>query len=132
MRCPVCEANKDGKCMAGVIPYKSKKSVDGIGCNLNRRTVKKRMRGENMGGIYIPNMTEEMAKEHLRGFIYIPVPPHGRLIDADALKDVQQADADFFKGSSDYGEKCRYDEAINAVANIVNAPTIIPVEEGLV
>ena len=58
------------------------------------------------------------------------VPPHGRLIDADALKDVQQADADFFKGSSDYGEKCRYDEAINAVANIVNAPTIIPAEEG--
>jgi hypothetical protein len=62
----------------------------------------------------------------------VPVPPHGRLIDADALKDVQQADADFFKGSSDYGEKCRYDEAINAVANIVNAPTIIPAEEGLV
>lgn len=58
------------------------------------------------------------------------IPPHGRLIDADALKDVQQADADFFKGSSDYGEKCRYDEAINAVANIVNAPTIIPAEEG--
>lgn len=58
----------------------------------------------------------------------IPVPPHGRLIDADALKDVQQADADFFKGSSDYGEKCRYDEAINAVANIINAPTIIPAE----
>lgn len=58
----------------------------------------------------------------------VPVPPHRRLIDADALKDVQQADADFFKGSSDYGEKCRYDEAINAVANIVNAPTIIPAE----
>ena len=58
------------------------------------------------------------------------VPPHGRLIDADALKDVQQADADFFKGSSDYGEKCRYDEAINAVANIVNAPTIIPASGG--
>lgn len=56
-------------------------------------------------------------------------PPHGRLIDADELKDVQQADADFFKGSSDYGEKCRYDEAINAVANIVNAPTIIPASE---
>lgn len=59
----------------------------------------------------------------------VPVPPHGRLIDADELKDVQQADADFFKGSSDYGEKCRYDEAINAVANIVNAPTIIPASE---
>ena len=60
----------------------------------------------------------------------IEIPPHGDLIDRDALKDVQQADADFFKGSSDYGEKCRYDEAINAVANIINAPTIIPAEEG--
>lgn len=58
-------------------------------------------------------------------FELIPVPPHGDLIDRDALKDAQQADADFFKGSKDYGEKCRYDEAINAVANIVNAPTII-------
>lgn len=59
----------------------------------------------------------------------IEIPPHGRLIDADALKDVQQADADFFKGSSDYGEKCRRDEALNSVANIVNAPTIIDAEE---
>ena len=60
----------------------------------------------------------------------IELPPHGRLGDLDALKDVQQADADFFKGSNDYGEKCRRDEAINAVANIVNAPTIIEAEEG--
>jgi hypothetical protein len=56
--------------------------------------------------------------------------PNGDLIDRDALKDVQQWDADLFKGSSDYGEKCRYDEAINAVANIVNAPTIIDAEDG--
>lgn len=62
-------------------------------------------------------------------FIAVPVPPHGDLIDRGALKDVQQADADFFKGSSDYGEKCRRDEALNAVANIVNAPTIIEAEE---
>lgn len=38
-----------------------------------------------MSGIYIPNMTEEMAKEHLRGFIYIAVPDHGRLADLDEL-----------------------------------------------
>jgi len=41
-----------------------------------------------MSGIYIPNMTEEMAKVHLVNFIYIPVPDHGRLIDADALSDM--------------------------------------------
>lgn len=54
--------------------------------------------------------------------------PHGRLIDADVLKEKQQEDADLFKGSTDYGEKCRRDEALNAVANIVNAPTIIEAE----
>jgi hypothetical protein len=73
------------------------------------------------GEVYVDDSTPYKA---------VPVPKHGRLIDADKLKDVQQSDADLFKGSSDYGEKCRYDEAINAVANIVNAPTIIPAEEG--
>lgn len=58
----------------------------------------------------------------------VEVPPHGRLIDADAMKNKQQKDADLFKGSSVYGDKVRYDEAVNAVANIVNAPTIIPAE----
>ena len=52
--------------------------------------------------------------------------PHGRLIDADALRAKQQEDADLFQGSTAYGDKCRRDEAMNAVANIVNAPTIIP------
>ena len=56
----------------------------------------------------------------------VPVPPHGRLIDADALRAKQQEDADLFQGPTDYGDKCRRDEAMNAVANIVNAPTIIP------
>ena len=60
----------------------------------------------------------------------VPVPPHGRLIDADALRAKQQEDADLFQGSTAYGDKCRRDEAMNAVANIVNAPTIIPAEEG--
>lgn len=61
-------------------------------------------------------------------FYAVGVSPHGRLIDADVLKEKQQADADLFKGSTDYGEKCRRDEALNAVANIVNAPTIIEAE----
>lgn len=60
----------------------------------------------------------------------VEIPPHGRLIDADALRAKQQEDADLFQGSTAYGDKCRRDEAMNAVANIVNAPTIIPAEEG--
>lgn len=58
-----------------------------------------------------------------------PVPPHGRLIDADALKAKQQEDADLFINAVSLAEKSRRDEALNAVANIVNAPTIIPAEE---
>lgn len=50
---------------------------------------------------------------------------HGRLIDADALKQKQQMDADIFKGSTLRNDLARRDEALNAVANIVNAPTII-------
>lgn len=80
-----------------------------------------------MAGIYIPNMTAETAKEKLHDFIYIPVPDHGRLIDADALKAKQQEDADLFIGSRVDIE--RRDEALNAVANIVNAPTIIPADK---
>ena len=50
----------------------------------------------------------------------IPVPPHGRLIDADALIAKQQEDADLFNN---------YYSLLNAVANIANAPTIIPADE---
>ena len=59
----------------------------------------------------------------------VHVPPHGRLIDADALKAKQQEDADLFINAVSLAEKSRRDEALNAVANIVNAPTIIPGEE---
>lgn len=59
----------------------------------------------------------------------IHVPPHGRLIDADELLEKQKADAEIFMGSTNYGDKVRYDEAMNAVANIVNAPTVIPADK---
>lgn len=59
----------------------------------------------------------------------VPIPAHGRLIDADALKAKQQEDADLFINAVSLAEKSRRDEALNAVANIVNAPTIIPAEE---
>ena len=53
-----------------------------------------------------------------------------RLIDADALKAKQQEDADLFIGDDTLSGKSRRDEALNAVANIVNAPTIDPVRHG--
>lgn len=47
-----------------------------------------------------------------------------RLIDADVLKVKQQEDADLFTGDDTLSGKSRRDEALNAVANIVNAPTV--------
>ena len=49
----------------------------------------------------------------------IPVPPHGRLIDADAL----QVDMTEIVASGMYGEE----DCIDAV---IEAPTVIPAEEG--
>lgn len=51
-----------------------------------------------------------------------------RLIDADVLKVKQQEDADLFIGDDTLSGKSRRDEALNAVANIVNAPTVDAVE----
>ena len=59
----------------------------------------------------------------------VPVPEHGDLIDRDVLKAKQQEDADLFIDAYTLMEKSRRDEALNAVANIVNAPTIIPASE---
>lgn len=59
----------------------------------------------------------------------VSVPPHGRFIDADELIEKQKEDAEIFMGSTNYGDKVRYDEAMNAVANIVNAPTVIPADK---
>lgn len=53
-----------------------------------------------------------------------------RLIDADVLKAKQQEDADLFIGDDTLSGKSRRDEALNAIANIVNAPTIDPVKHG--
>lgn len=58
----------------------------------------------------------------------VTVQAHGRLIDADALKCEQQKDADLYRNATTITEKARRDEALNAVANIVNAPTIIPAD----
>lgn len=88
-------------------------------------------------GIYLPNM--EMPKGGYRTveiafdsdghpmaladggdvFDVIPVPPHGRLIDADAL------DADLERQDMHTGE---WDAVGFSIEEIENAPTIIPAE----
>ena len=49
MRCLGCKAWKDGICIAGVVPYKSKNEADGVGCNCNTRTVDKKIREKESG-----------------------------------------------------------------------------------
>jgi len=61
------------------------------------------------------NADYESWEDQMANCPLVPVPPHGRLIDADALKEKW-----IFRGES---ERC-YREEIN------NAPTIIPAEEG--
>ena len=64
----------------------------------------------------------------------VPVPPHGRLIDADALAEVFR---DFIAmyDSCPFSQlaptdKARRDELQAALAEVINAPTIIEAEEG--
>lgn len=61
-----------------------------------------------------------------------PLPKHhGRLVDADALKEKLEDHHNFFVeacGSFEgmtFKEKARVDEIINCIAEVVNAPTII-------
>ena len=128
MRCLGCKAWKDGKCLAGVVPYKSKKESDGVGCNFNTRTIDKRLRekGAASMGIYIPNMNPEqfydLCKAHGLEIIAAPVPPHGRLIDADALK-VSLA---FAEKTAEWAVP-----ALRAVLIVIDEmPTVIEAEEG--
>lgn len=66
-----------------------------------------------------------------------PLPKgHGRLIDADKLKEELKEHHDFFVNA--YGgfsnlpqkEKSRVDEITSSIATIVNAPTIIEADKG--
>ena len=74
------------------------------------------------------------AKEKNAACPLIPVPPHGRLIDADALADVFRGFIAMY-GSCPFSQlsftdKARRDELQAALAEVINAPTIIPAEEG--
>jgi hypothetical protein len=62
----------------------------------------------------------------------IEIPPHGRLIDADALADVFRGfiamyDSCPFSQLS-LPDKARRDELQSALAEVINAPTIIPAD----
>lgn len=63
----------------------------------------------------------------------IPAPDHGRLVDADALADVFRghlAMTDSFPFSQlSFAEKSRRDEQQNSLAEVLNAPTIIPADK---
>ena len=62
----------------------------------------------------------------------VSVPPHGRLIDVDALADVFRGfiamyDSCPFSQLS-LPDKARRDELQSALAEVINAPTIIPAD----
>lgn len=70
-----------------------------------------------------PSLAVESADRHPRCPL-VPVPPHGRLIDADALYEVvKRRTRNWAGGWSDI--KC-----VLTGNDIKNAPTIIPVKEG--
>lgn len=59
----------------------------------------------------------------------VPVPPHGRLIDADAL--IIALETQDYSGAPDTLEKWTPMDMTKAeIADIRNAPTILPAEEG--
>jgi len=66
MRCLGCKAWKDGKCLAGVTPYRSKIKTDGIGCACNTRTVEKLLRqNRKTNADAIRDMTDEELAEFM-------------------------------------------------------------------
>ena len=62
----------------------------------------------------------------------VPVPKHGRLIDADVLQKDIQKHADLFVncGNLDLAAMAQRDGLLCALQEVVNTPTIIEAEEG--
>lgn len=60
----------------------------------------------------------------------IELPPHGRLIDADALKAVIQNHHDLFPEDGGVFELAERDAFQTTIGDIMNAPTIIEADEG--
>ena len=74
------------------------------------------------------------VRQIVGSFELVPVPKHGRLIDADALADVFRGFIAMYD-SCPFSQlaptdKARRDELQAALAEVINAPTIIPAEEG--
>lgn len=67
-------------------------------------------------------------------FEAVPVPPHGELIDRDALADDFRGFIATYDGCPfsqlSIPDKARRDELQAVLAEVINAPTIIPAEEG--
>lgn len=63
----------------------------------------------------------------------VPVPPHGRTIDADTLADVFRGFIAMYDSCPfsqlAQTDKARRDELQAALAEVINAPTIIPASE---
>ena len=76
-------------------------------------------------GMYIPNMKSEqfynLCKEHGLQIIAVPVPPHGRLVDADKLTKEMRL---FIKENM-----LSRDDARELLETIEDAPAVIEAEE---
>ena len=98
----------------------------------SKRGVKK-MKKTN-SAIYIPNMDakefDKICVEKGLQFIYTQVQPHGRLIDADEMKESIRKQTAFLRLIG--GEFAEIAETLEKgfLQEIDNAPTIIPAEEG--
>lgn len=95
-------------------------------------------------GMEMPERCESCPFEDFGGCMFrvtrsecplVEVPtPHGRLIDADALADVFRGHIALYDSCPfsqlSFTDKARCDELQSSLAEVINAPTIIEVEEG--
>lgn len=85
------------------------------------------------GTAYSAKMFAGVCTEYLADCTAVPVPPHGRSIDADVLADVFRGFIAMYD-SCPFSQlaptdKARRDELQAALAEVINAPTIIEAEE---
>ena len=88
-------------------------------------------------GIYIENMTLEEFSEYgedcqtLIGTAQaVEIPPHGRLIDADALADIFHSSIAMYDSCPfNVTDIARRNELQSALTEVINAPTVIQAED---
>ena len=75
-----------------------------------------------------------LSQKRMSACPLVTVPPHGRLIDADALADVFRGFIAMYDSCSfsklSLPEKSRRDELQSALAEVINASTILEAEDG--